>query len=144
MPLGQGQIIISEDKSEGWPHAGRLRQPGVAGEQVEPGPQRSPPHVPGGTCLGGSSLGQLSIISDSPAAFVIDSWSPRRNAKVDKAPSSGEKGRGRRAVQPAAERKFPVTGYSPAVCNRLFLSHLSAVEECSWGSMLAWKLALLD
>lgn len=57
-----------------WPTpAGRLRQPGVAGEQVEPGPQRSPPHVPGGTCLGGSSLGQLSIISDSPAAFVIDS-----------------------------------------------------------------------
>lgn len=59
-------------------------------------------------------------------------------------------GRGRRVVQPppaadaAAERKFPVSGSSPAVCNRLLLSHLSAVEECSWGSVLAWKSSLLD
>lgn len=72
--------------------------------------------------------------------FVIDS----DVCKVDKAPSSGEKGRGSQMVQPAAGHKFPMTSSSPALCNRLFLSHLSAVEECSWGSVLGWKSSLLD
>ena len=136
----------AENKPEGWPHAGWLWQLGGAGEQVEPGPRHCPPLIPPSLRLGDPLARKQSRAAKRNLGHPhgICKWflisETGRNAKVGKTPSCGEKRRGRQA----AEGKFPMTGYGPALCNRLFLARLSAVEECSRGSALAWKLSLLD